>query len=277
MKKNLLKGMMSMAFAMLAMGAFAQETPAVLTTVGDTWVRSNSADKSWGTGTTLEMKNDGKNNQHFYGLMTFNIPQVEEDVQVKSATLRLVTNYKKGDSEMKLYPLTTIVTNKTTYNDVASEITSALKGEAIADFKMKGDGTRSTGDKFSAGFETAEAWTNLIDVTATVKSLSNAPFSFFITKVMDQAGSYSNQIFSSRATDVVNTKVSPNVTFAAADLVPQLTIVYEKEATGISEIMSSVEEGSSSGKIYNLQGVQMNGNNLPVGIYVKNGKKFIVK
>ena len=277
MKKDLLKGMVSMVFAMLAMSAFAQEKPTVLTAAGDTWVRSNSAGNSWGTGNALEMKNDGTNNQHFYGLMTFNIPQVEEGAQVKSATLRLVTNYKKGDSEMKLYPLTTVVTSKTTYNDVASEITSALEGEAIADFKMKGDGTRSMGDKFSAGFETAEAWTNLIDVTAAVKSLSNTPFSFFITKVMDQAGSYSNQIFSSRATDVVNTKVSPNVTFAAADLVPQLTIVYEKGTTGISEIKSSAEEGSANGKIYNLQGVQMKGNNLPAGLYVKNGKKFIVK
>jgi len=33
----------------------------------------------------------------------------------------------------------------------------------------------------------------------------------------------------------------------------------------------------SDGAIYNLQGVRMNADNLPKGIYVKNGKKFIVK
>lgn len=33
----------------------------------------------------------------------------------------------------------------------------------------------------------------------------------------------------------------------------------------------------NDGVIYNLQGVRMNGENLPKGIYVKNGKKFIVK
>ncbi len=34
---------------------------------------------------------------------------------------------------------------------------------------------------------------------------------------------------------------------------------------------------SASDAIYNLQGARMNGNNLPAGIYVKNGKKFVVK
>ena len=33
----------------------------------------------------------------------------------------------------------------------------------------------------------------------------------------------------------------------------------------------------SDGAIYNLQGVRMNGDNLPKGIYVKNGRKFVVK
>lgn len=33
----------------------------------------------------------------------------------------------------------------------------------------------------------------------------------------------------------------------------------------------------SDGAIYNLQGVRMNGDNLPRGIYVRNGKKFVVK
>lgn len=36
-------------------------------------------------------------------------------------------------------------------------------------------------------------------------------------------------------------------------------------------------EMASDGAIYNLQGVRMNGDNLPKGIYVKNGRKFVVK
>lgn len=276
MKKNLLKGMMSMAFAMFAMGAFAQETPTVLTASGDTWVRSNSPTNTWGSTTTLEMKTDATNGQNFYGLMTFAIPAAEDGMEVKSATLRLVTNYKKGDNKMKIYPLTTAVTNKTTYNDVEKEITSALTGDAIAEFAMKGDGVQSVAkNPIGADFLSIEAWTNMVDVTSAVKALAGENFSFFIAKALDQAGK-SNQIFSSRATDVTNTAVTPNITFAAADLVPQLTIVYEKSSTnGVSEVKT--DANASSDAIYNLQGVRMNSNNLPAGIYVKNGKKFIVK
>lgn len=115
MKKNLLKGVMAMAFAMFAMGTFAQGETKVLTASGDTWVRSSAPDKTWGSTTTLEMKTDVTNAQNFYGLMSFDIPATDDGYQVKSVTLRLVTNYKKGDSKMRIYPLTSVVTNKTTY------------------------------------------------------------------------------------------------------------------------------------------------------------------
>lgn len=93
MKKNLLKGVMAMAFAMFAMGTFAQGETKVLTASGDTWVRSSDPDKTWGSTTTLEMKTDVTNAQNFYGLMSFDIPATDDGYQVKSVTLRLVTNY----------------------------------------------------------------------------------------------------------------------------------------------------------------------------------------
>lgn len=272
MKKNLLKGVMAMAFAMFAMGTFAQGETKVLTASGDTWVRSNSPSNTWGTQETLEMKTDATNGQNFYGLLSFDIPATDDGYQVKSATLRLVTYYKKGDSKMRLYPLTSAVTNKTTYNDVADQITSALEGEPIAEFAMKGDGTKAPVDKISEAFYTVDAWTNNIDVTASVKPLAGATFSVFIAKVMGQAGT-SNKIYSSRAKDVINIKVTPNVTFKGEDLVPQLTIVYEKSGTtGISLVNA---EKIDDDTYYNLQGVKMNPNNLPHGIYIHQGKKVV--
>lgn len=262
-----------MAFAMFAMGTFAQGETKVLTASGDTWVRSNSpSSNTWGAQETLEMKTDSTNRQSFYGLLSFDVPATDDGYQVKSATLRLVTNYKKGDSKMRLYPLTSAVTSKTTYNDVADQITSALEGEPIAEFAMKGDGTKAPFDKISEAFYTVDAWTNNIDVTASVKPLAGATFSVFIAKVMDQAGT-SNKIYSSRAKDVINTKVTPNVTFKAEDLVPQLTIVYEKSGTtAISEVNAEKEIDDT---YYNLQGVKMNPNNLPHGIYIHQGKKVV--
>lgn len=268
MKKNLLKGVMAMAFAMFAMGTFAQGETKVLTASGDTWVRSNSPSDTWGTQETLEMKTDATNSQSFYGLLSFDVPATDDGYQVKSATLRLVTYYKKGDSKMRLYPLTSAVTNKTTYNDVADQITSALEGEPIAEFAMKGDGTKAPVDKISEAFYTVDAWTNNIDVTASVKPLAGATFSVFIAKVMDQPGT-SNKIYSSRAKDMTNT----NITFKGEDLVPQLTIVYEKSGTtGISPVNA---EKIDDDAYYNLQGVKMNPNNLPHGIYIHQGKKVV--
>lgn len=48
--------------------------------------------------------------------------------------------------------------------------------------------------------------------------------------------------------------------------------------TGIS-VLKAVDDMESEGdvKVYSLQGVEMTGDNLPRGIYIKNGKKFIVK
>lgn len=268
MKKNLLKGVMAMAFAMFAMGTFAQGETKVLTASGDTWVRSNSPSNTWGTQETLEMKTDATNGQNFYGLLSFDIPATDDGYQVKSATLRLVSQYKKGDSKMRLYPLTSAVTNKTTYNDVADQITSALEGEPIAEFAMKGDGTKAPFDEISEAFYTVDAWTNNIDVTASVKPLAGATFSVFIAKVKDQAGT-SNKIYSSRAKDMTNT----NITFKGEDLVPQLTIVYEKSGTtGISPVNA---EKIDDDAYYNLQGVKMNPNNLPHGIYIHQGKKVV--
>lgn len=169
---------------------------------------------------------------------------------------------------MRLYPLTSAVTNKTTYNDVADQITSALEGEPIAEFAMKGDGTKAPVDKISEAFYTVDAWTNNIDVTASVKPLAGATFSVFIAKVMDQPGK-SNKIYSSRAKDMTNT----NITFKGEDLVPQLTIVYEKSGTtGISPVNA---EKIDDDTYYNLQGVKMNPNNLPHGIYIHQGKKVV--
>ena len=51
------------------------------------------------------------------------------------------------------------------------------------------------------------------------------------------------------------------------------------EVTGLYEV--KIYDGGHShhnGKVYNLQGIEMNGNAaLPKGIYISNGKKFIVK
>lgn len=54
-----------------------------------------------------------------------------------------------------------------------------------------------------------------------------------------------------------------------------LRVVIDGTATSIKNIDSEVVE--SNAPVYNLQGLRVNGNNLTPGIYVKAGKKFVVK
>lgn len=60
----------------------------------------------------------------------------------------------------------------------------------------------------------------------------------------------------------------------------ELSLSFDNE-NGTTEIVSLKDvhgmETVGDGAIYNLQGVRMKGDNLPRGIYVKNGKKFVVK
>ncbi|MCI7118516.1 MAG: hypothetical protein MR933_01775 [Prevotella sp.] len=62
----------------------------------------------------------------------------------------------------------------------------------------------------------------------------------------------------------------PNGTSASA-----LRVVIDGTATSIKSINSEVVE--SNAPVYNLQGQRVDGNNLTPGIYVKAGKKFVVK
>lgn len=50
--------------------------------------------------------------------------------------------------------------------------------------------------------------------------------------------------------------------------------VFDGEATGINAIGKVV---ANNGKVYNLQGIEMNADNLTKGIYVINGKKVVIK
>ena len=56
---------------------------------------------------------------------------------------------------------------------------------------------------------------------------------------------------------------------------PELRVVIDGTATSIKNIDSEVVEDNAP--VYNLQGQRVDGNNLTPGIYVKAGKKFVVK
>ena len=66
-----------------------------------------------------------------------------------------------------------------------------------------------------------------------------------------------------------------DVTYAAAGAPEFLSINFDGNVTAIDAVEK--KNLMDDGEIYNLQGVRMTGSSLPKGIYVKNGKKFVVK
>lgn len=277
MKKNLLKGMMNMAFAMFAVGAFAQETVTVQPTA-DTWIRLNNKTNQ-AAAINMELQtytneSDASKNVSMLGLMSFEIPSeaLASDATITKATLRLVTKRLKGDRKVNIYKYSDFEEN-TIYEKEADKVAAAMvEVNLVVSFAAQGTANADFTSDDLKGNTTVDKWTNNVDLTELVKSATNGKVAILLEK--DKNQSNSTQIFTKEATDFTNKKDGVSQ-FAAADLVPQLTIVYEKSSTnGVSEVKV---DANTSAEVYNLQGVRMNSKNLPAGIYVKNGKKFIVK
>ena len=83
--------------------------------------------------------------------------------------------------------------------------------------------------------------------------------------------SQSNCFFTKEATGISNTKCTYFNDSKAEDLVPQLTITYSV----LNAINDITVETKADGAVYNLAGQRVN--NPQHGIYVKNGRKYIVK
>jgi hypothetical protein len=121
--------------------------------------------------------------------------------------------------------------------DVASDVTAAALGQTpVATFKANGDRAYAPTDGgITSAYTTASAWQNFIDVTSYVRSLSSNSFSLLVAKDYDQANS--SQFFTKEVTDLTNTTY--NVTFAQADLQPQLTVEYEADPTQVTSTATS--------------------------------------
>lgn len=282
MKKNLLKGMFLVALATVAMPVMAQEVEVsgadqktdVSLPTADTWVRKDAANNNYGSKTTLELKT--KDNTDFAGLMSFQFPAeaLSDKYEIKSATLRLVTERPKGSRTFSLYKYVDFAETTNYQTEEANLAAARTEANLLGTYTAKGQGGKAFPyDAVSDEFKTVDAWTNNIDLTDFVKSIDTNTFSLLIehTNSSDQLMFYTKE-----TGDVTNAK-DASLVFKKEDLVPQLTIVYtKKEATGIENVEVTVAADKDA-HVYNLQGVRMNAENLPSGIYIKGGKKFVVK
>lgn len=104
-----------------------------------------------------------------------------------------------------------------------------------------------------------------------------------ITKDVDNVGASYYAAFLGADNKIYKAKTNGNKTkgFRAYFAIPKsasasaLRVVIDGTATSIKNIDSEIVE--SNAPVYNLQGQRVDGNNLTPGIYVKAGKKFVVK
>ena len=105
----------------------------------------------------------------------------------------------------------------------------------------------------------------MVDVTTDVKNIGDDYYAAFLGA--------NNTIFKAAGGTMKGFRAYfaiPKGTAASA-----LRVVIDGTATSIKNIDSEVVE--SNAPVYNLQGQRVDGNNPTPGIYVKAGKKFVVK
>lgn len=278
MKKNLLKTIAVVAALMAGgMSVNAQEISGSQTSVknptADIWVRSDNTTYR-GIGDTMEMKNynDGSKLSFFCGLMSFELDE-KEGMEIESATLRLTTRYAKGDREVAVYAYDgNIDETSVNYEKSVEAINAAMQKSAVATFNAKSCSVWAPTDKdITDEYKVVDAWINTIDLTDYLKSLSTTSVKLLLTKVKEENSS--TQIYTKEVNDVTLHKDAGGGTFKASDLVPQLTIIYTVK-NGINDINVGTQK-QADGAVYNLAGQRVN--NPQHGIYVKNGRKYIVK
>ncbi len=192
----------------------------------DTQLRYNNA-INYSLMKTMEIYTYATSNLDFVGVMKFTLPTLTAKQEIKSAKLRLTTERIKGDGQLNIYPFTGTITSRSKYADFWSSIDDEVnkRGTAIATVSLKGlwnkaiDLDKLTDDTYAS----VDQWQNTIDITDYVQSLTSTNLSILLTKNVDQNAA--SKIFTSEAADITVTKSDgTTVTFARADLMPQLVV-----------------------------------------------------
>lgn len=207
-----------------------QKTDVSLPTA-DTWIRKDAATNNYGSKTTMELKSQG--NTDFVGLMSFSLPAevLGANNEVKSASLRLVTERPKGSRIFSLYKYVDFAENTNYKTEEENLVAARTEANLIGTYSAKGQGGKSfPNDAVSDEFKTVDAWTNTIDLTDYVKGLDTNSFAFLI----EHTNSADQLMFYTKETDDVTNGKDATLVFKKEDLVPQLTVVYTKKTYNLS-------------------------------------------
>ena len=197
------------------------------TSVADTWLRMSS-ENTYATSVSLEISStkDGDSyTKDFVGVMKFSFPNMP-GYTIESASLRLVTDVRKGSTTMTIYPFADFAESDK-YSAHTDDVAAARTAGAITTFTVNGlynKAISATSDVITSEYTSVSAWTNNIDITSYVQSLTSNTFSI----MLENMNANPDKIFTKEAGTYTKTVDEVEYTFNAADLVPQLTVVYKK-------------------------------------------------
>lgn len=277
MRRQLLRNCMIatlMAFCGTTM-TMAQESTTTTTVdpSADTYVRMNNT-TDHGSANNMELQTysgggDTSKATDFVGLMRFEVPEAADGATLQSAVLKLVTKRIKGDKEIAIYAYSNSFDEDAIYTDEADYITAARANDPIATFTVNGQSNKDvTSDALGDDYLTVASWTDSVDITTYIQSNEGQTINLMLEKTADQNNS--TQIFTKEAEDITNSKAGISLT--GTDLYPCLILTYSV-ASGINNV--KVEEDADAA-IYTLQGIRVDNMNQS-GVYIRNGKKIVVK
>jgi len=212
----------SLMLAMCATSAVADDITKTETTVADTWVRSDK-DANNGSTNAVEFWTDGTS-KWFYGLLGFSLPG--SNYTITSAQLRLTTERVKGDAGIIVYGYNNDFAESTTYSKEKNYIAAALN-QQITTFNVKyGIKGKTPGyDQIDVKYKDLESWQNTIDLTNYANSLGTTRMNIMVGK--SKTENQPTKFYTKEAKDVtVSLSDGTTTTWATADLLPQLTLVY---------------------------------------------------
>lgn len=230
MNNFLLRGLLSATVCLVAGSAFAQTTETeTLGVSNDVTLTLTDASKAFPTNKDIELYTlytDGTITTDYIGLMSFDIPS-KPGYAIKSATLRLVTERYKGSATLSIYSLgNNAVSDADTYNSQKANVEEARQNEPFVTITPKGTHGKAAFD--GGASSDINDWTNYIDLTLLAQKCGSGKLNLLFVNPSAKSNNDVVRFYSSDAKDMTNTNVEPNFTFAAADLHPQLTVVYEE-------------------------------------------------
>lgn len=230
MNNFLLRGLLGATVCLVAGSAFAQTTEtATIGVSNDVTLTLTDASKAFPTNKDIELYTlytDGAITTDYIGLMSFDIPS-KSGYAIKSATLRLVTERYKGSATLSIYSLgNNAVSDADTYNSQKANVEEARQNEPFVTITPKGTHGKAAFD--GGASSDINDWTNYIDLTLLAQKCGSGKLNLLFVNPSAKTKDDVVRFYSSDAEDMTNTKVEPNFTFAAADLHPQLTVVYEE-------------------------------------------------